>query len=56
MAQLAAQTAPAPRGGLQWIDFVALGIYLIITMGIVVWSSRRQSNTSEYFLGGRRMP
>jgi SSS family solute:Na+ symporter len=56
LTQLAFQTAPAPREGLQWIDFVALGIYLIITMAIVVWSSRRQSNTSEFFLGGRRMP
>ena len=52
----AARTAPAPRDGLQWIDFLAVGIYLLITMGIVIWSSRRQANTSEFFLGGRRMP
>ncbi len=50
------RTAPAPRDGLQWIDFLAVGIYLLVTMGIVIWSSRRQANTSEFFLGGRRMP
>ena len=49
-------TAPAPRDALQWIDFLALGIYLLATMGIVIWSSRRQASTSEFFLGGRRMP
>lgn len=53
---LAARTAPAPRDRLQWIDFLAVGIYLVITMAIVIWSSRRQANASEYFLGGRRMP
>ncbi|MBM4077137.1 MAG: hypothetical protein FJ267_16015, partial [Planctomycetes bacterium] len=53
---LAASTAPAPRSGLQPIDFVAVVIYLLVTMGIVVWSSRNQSNTDDFFLGGRRMP
>jgi SSS family solute:Na+ symporter len=50
------RTAPVPRDGLQWIDFLAVGIYLLVTMGIVIWTSRRQANTSEFFLGGRRMP
>lgn len=49
-------TAPTPRDALQWIDFLALGIYLLVTMVIVIWSSRRQASTSEFFLGGRRMP
>ena len=53
---IAARTAPAPRDGLQWIDFLALGIYLLVTMGIVIWSSRREASTGEFFLGGRRMP
>ena len=53
---VATRTAPAPRDGLQWIDFLAVGIYLLVTMGIVIWSSRRQANTSEFFLGSRRMP
>lgn len=53
---LASQTAPTPRNGLEWLDLLAVAIYLIVTMVIVLWSSRRQSSTSEFFLGGRRMP
>lgn len=53
---LAASDASLPRDGLQWIDCLGVGIYLLVTMGIVIWSSRRQSNTNEFFLGGRRMP
>jgi SSS family solute:Na+ symporter len=53
---LTARTAPAPRAALEWIDFLGVGVYLLVTMGIVIWSSRRQSNTTEFFLGGRRMP
>ena len=53
---IAVRTAPAPRDGLQLIDFLGLAVYLLITIGIVIWSSRRQASTSEFFLGGRRMP
>ena len=53
---LAASDASLPRDGLQWIDCLGVAIYLLVTMGIVIWSSRRQSNTNEFFLGGRRMP
>jgi SSS family solute:Na+ symporter len=53
---IAARTAPAPRAALEWIDFVGVGVYLLVTLGIVIWSSRRQSSTGEFFLGGRRMP
>ena len=53
---LTTRVAPPPREGLQVIDFLGVGLYLLITMAIVVWSSRRQVNTGEYFLGGRRMP
>lgn len=45
-----------PRQGLELIDFVAVGIYLLITGAIVVWSSRRQKTTEDFFLGGRMMP
>ncbi len=45
-----------PREGLEWIDFIGVGIYLLVTGAIVVWSSRRQANTEDFFLGGRRMP
>lgn len=49
-------TAPTPRAGLQAIDFLGVVLYLLVTLGIVIWSSRRQSTTTEFFLGGRRMP
>lgn len=49
-------SAPAPRAGLQWVDFVGVGLYLLVTAGIVAWSSLRQKDTEDYFLGGRRMP
>ncbi|MFO1020027.1 MAG: sodium/solute symporter [Planctomycetales bacterium] len=45
-----------PREGLQLIDFLGVVLYLLVTAGIVYRSSRRQGNTEEYFLGGRRMP
>lgn len=45
-----------PRAGLEWIDFIGVALYLLVTGGIVVWSSRRQTNTEDFFLGGRRMP
>lgn len=47
---------PMPREGLQLVDFASVGIYLLITVAIVFWSSLRQHTTEEYFLGGRRMP
>lgn len=49
-------TAPTPRAGLEWVDLIGVGIYLLVTGAIVIWSSRRQSTTEDYFLGGRRMP
>lgn len=48
--------ADAPQSGLQPLDYVMVGVYLLITVGIVLWSSRKQGDTEEFFLGGRRMP
>src|SRR5665213_1776656 len=45
-----------PHAGLSWPDYVAVAAYLLVTLLIVVWASRRQSNTEDFFLGGRRMP
>jgi SSS family solute:Na+ symporter len=56
MLAAAPASAPAPRAGLQWVDLLAVAIYLLVTVVIVIRSSRRQSSTSEFFLGGRRMP
>ena len=48
--------ADAARSGLQPLDYVMVGVYLLVTVGIVLWSSRKQGDTEEFFLGGRRMP
>ena len=46
----------APHDGLNALDFIAVGGYLLVTVGIVWWSSRKQEDTEDFFLGGRRMP
>ncbi len=46
----------APHAGLNAYDFLAVGGYLLVTMLIVWWSSRKQHDTEDFFLGGRRMP
>lgn len=43
-------------GGLQPLDYAAIVAYLVLTFGIAVWFSRRQSSTEDFFVGGRRMP
>jgi solute:Na+ symporter, SSS family len=45
-----------PLAGLEPFDFVVVVLYILLTLGIVYWASRRQHNTDDYFLGNRRMP
>ena len=45
-----------PVAGLKPWDFLAVGVYLLLTFGISVWSSSRQKSTDDFFVGGRRMP
>jgi SSS family solute:Na+ symporter len=47
---------PAPRAGMGWLDYALVVAYLIFTAGIVWWSSKRDANTEQFFLGGRRLP
>jgi SSS family solute:Na+ symporter len=49
-------TATRPPTGLDTLDFVMVGVYLLVTMGIVYWASRRDRDTEDFFLGGRRLP
>jgi SSS family solute:Na+ symporter len=42
--------------GLQSLDYAAIVAYLVLTFGIAVWFSRKQSSTEDFFVGGRRMP
>lgn len=42
---------------LQLIDWAIIVLYLLVSMGIGLWVSRRAGkNTSEYFLSGRNLP
>ncbi len=48
---------PAPReSGLTWLDYASVVLYLLLTAGIVWWSSRKQGTTEQFFVGGRRLP
>ena len=37
-------------------DWVVLGLYIVVIVGIGVWANRRQTDTEAYFLGNRNMP
>ncbi len=40
-------------GSLELLDWTIVGIYFVILMGIVWWSSRRVETSTDYFLAGR---
>jgi SSS family solute:Na+ symporter len=42
--------------GLETLDYVAIGAYLVVTFGISVWFGRRQKSVDDFFVGGRQMP
>jgi len=43
--------------GLQWIDYVIIGVYLAITMAIGIFVERKASgDAGAYFLGGNKLP
>ena len=44
------------HSGLQPLDYAAVVVYLLLTLGIAVWFGRLQKNTEDFFVGGRRMP
>jgi SSS family solute:Na+ symporter len=37
------------------IDWIIIGVYFLLLVGIVWWSSRRQHTTADYFLAGREV-
>lgn len=41
--------------GLTGFDWAVVGIYFVILIGIVWWSSREQNSTKDYFLAGRNI-
>ena len=50
------ETAPPPHDSLGLLDYLMVGAYLLITIGIVWFSSRGQKDNEDFFLGGRRLP
>ena len=36
------------------LDTIVLGLYLVVILAIGLWAGRRQRDTTDYFLGGRR--
>jgi SSS family solute:Na+ symporter len=49
-------TISGPDNGLGLLDFLGVGAYLLVTAAIVWWSSRKGTDTEDFFLAGRRMP
>jgi len=40
----------------RWLDYIMLGGYLLLMVGIGLYFSRRGKSTDDFFLGGRRIP
>lgn len=38
------------------LDYLVIGVYLAVTAAIGVWTARRQTSTTEYFVANRRIP
>ena len=38
------------------LDWIVLGLYIAIVVGIGFWANRRQTDTEAYFVGNRNMP
>jgi len=54
-AVVAAIVSPAP-GRLNAFDYTAIALYLAVLVAMGYYFSRREKNTENYFLGGRRVP
>ncbi len=49
-------TAETISAGLQPLDYAVVVLYVLVTLAIVLWASRRQHDTDDFFLGGRKLP
>ena len=45
----------AASTGLATIDWILIAAYLLVLVTIVYWSSKKVSNTEDYFLAGRHI-
>jgi SSS family solute:Na+ symporter len=41
--------------GLETLDWILIGVYFLVIVGIVYWSSRKIGSTEDYFLAGRNI-
>ena len=44
------------RGSLNWLDYGAIVLYFSVLVGMGIFFSRREVNTTAFFLGNRRVP
>ena len=51
-----AAAATAPTGGLETLDHVVIGLYLLAMLGMGVFIALRQRSTEDFFVGGRNLP
>ncbi|PKV62953.1 sodium:solute symporter family transporter [Pontibacter ramchanderi] len=45
-----------PQQYFGWLDYVVVVLYLLLMVGIGLWTSRHQDTTDDYFRGGQRIP
>ena len=38
------------------VDYVLIGLYLVVVLGIGLYAGRRERGTDDFFVGGRRVP
>lgn len=48
-------TPKAPMG-MAWLDYAVIIGYLLLMVGIGIWTGRGQSSTDDYFKGGQKIP
>jgi len=49
------QVSSSPES-LHWLDYTAIGLYLVVMLGIGAYFSRGERSSADFFLGGRRIP
>lgn len=45
-----------PQRYFAWQDYLTVAVYLLLMVGIGLWTSRNQLTTNDYFRGGQRIP